>query len=1354
MRNVRATSSVNRRIQEVGRVHEPAPGTKANNECDTNADTCCLGKNFIVLEYTQRVADVYAYDKAIKPIENIPIVSGATAWHDIRTKQTYILVINEALYYGEKLDHSLINPNQVRSYGIPFWDNPFDKERGLKIELDATDIQLRAEGTKIYFETTTPTQRELETCTRVYLTSRKDWNPTRTTLGKVATEQTKECQDGLKELMIRKLAETQRKYDKDLEDVPTRQTYTSTQRHTKATADVLAERFAIGIQRARDTLSVTFQRAVRSALLPISRRYRADRQLNTKQLQGKFATDTLWFSVKSIRGYKASQIYSHKCGFKKVYHLRKADNENVGNTLKAFISDFGATEHLTYDGAAVQIGNKTIFQQTLRRYDIKNRVSGPRRPNENPAEAAIRELKRGWYRLKTKKNIPDRLWCFGIEYISETQCFTVNSSKYSNQRTPMEIITGETPDISEYLDFGFYDWVWYRTNAGLAPAEIGRWLGVSHRVGNSMSYWILPKSGIPVSCSTVQRLTNLELKGNDEQETMKRYTEKLERKWNTESSDLRGELESSKIPHMNVFSLEDESKEFLEEFNKVISNDEIKNAEDVKQSDLFHNEGNDTLINMELGIRRGENNIDHAVVKRRALDEEGIPIGVPSATNNPLTDTRAYEVEFIDGRIEVLTANVIAENLLAQVDEEGHRTLLLEQIEDYKEDESITKRNDQFYITASGLKKKKRTTKGWTFYTRWRDGSGDWIDMKDLKDSYPVQLADFAIANNIQEESAFAWWVPYVTRKREAIIKKIKSKYWQRTHKYGIRIPKTVEEAKRIDKENGDRRWQDSLKQEMTNNRIAFERYDGLIKDLIGYEEITGHVIFDVKLSENYRRKARFVADGHKLETPASVTYSTVVSRDSVRILLMVAALNGLDIQGCDVQNAFLTADNREKNWIRAGPEFGEEEGQIFIVRRALYGLKSASAAFRSFMAKKFDELGFKSSNADPDVWMRPARKDTGEEYYEYLISYVDDILCISQDAKQVLEDLRSDGKIKYKNDKIEPPEMYLGARLQPKTVARTGQTVWSVSSHDYIKATIDAVKESIKSTRWKLLASTNTPMVASYRPEMDGTPELSAEELTMYQEFIGMLRWALELGRVDINHEVSLLSQYQASPREGHMEQVMHIFHYLSKKPKRSIYMDPSLPSLNFGEFQQDVSEFKEYYREANELMPHRMPKPRGKSVMTYAYVDASHGANKKTRRSHTGYMLFVNRAPVKWISRRQQTVETSAFSSEFIAMKQCIEDIEHLRFKLRLFGIPINEQHPETYVYCDNESLVKNTSLVESTLNKKHSAVAYHFSRWNVAASVIKVAWVRSQDNLADAFTKLLSEPARDHLFNKWTY
>ena len=103
-----------------------------------------------------------------------------------------------------------------------------------------------------------------------------------------------------------------------------------------------------------------------------------------------------------------------------------------------------------------------------------------------------------------------------------------------------------------------------------------------------------------------------------------------------------------------------------------------------------------------------------------------------------------------------------------------------------------------------------------------------------------------------------------------------------------------------------------------------------------------------------------------------------------------------------------------------AGPEFGPEEGKSFLVVKALYGLKSASFSFRSFMAEKLASMGFQSSMADPDVWLRAAIKSVGEQYYEYVMMYVDDILALSNNARAILEEIQD--TFKFKKDKIEAP--------------------------------------------------------------------------------------------------------------------------------------------------------------------------------------------------------------------------------------------------------------------------------------------------------------------------------------------
>ena len=184
---------------------------------------------------------------------------------------------------------------------------------------------------------------------------------------------------------------------------------------------------------------------------------------------------------------------------------------------------------------------------------------------------------------------------------------------------------------------------------------------------------------------------------------------------------------------------------------------------------------------------------------------------------------------------------------------------------------------------------------------------------------------------------------------------------------------------------------------------------------------------------------------------------------------------------------------------------------------------------------------------------------------------------------------------------------------------------------------------------------------------------------------------------------ELSLLSVYQASPRQGHLQQLLRIFAYLKKKPKLSLYFDLTLPQIDESMFAGATTQeqFKEQYREAEEELLDHMPVPRGRQVEIFTFVDASHASNRVTRRSHTGFIIFINRAPILWHSKHQNAIESSTFSSEFIAMKNCMEHIIGLRFKLRMFGIPIEGP---AHVLCDNQAVINNSSKLESILNKKH--------------------------------------------------
>ena len=605
--------------------------------------------------------------------------------------------------------------------------------------------------------------------------------------------------------------------------------------------------------------------------------------------------------------------------------------------------------------------------------------------------------------------------------------------------------------------------------------------------------------------------------------------------------------------------LQDESV-FGKEINNVVSDHQIPDADDTFTPDIFE----DTYLNKEIAIARGAGDDNDGVqfgrVTKRLRDADGRPIG--KAHENPLLDTREYEVEFLDGHLEALSANLIAQNLFSQIDEEGARHVLLDDIIDHRWNAMALDKEDAFITMSNGVKRRRQTTQAWQLLCQWRDGSTTWVALKDMKQSYPIQVAEYSIANRIDDEAAFVWWVLDLLKKRDRVlVAKVESKYWQRTHKYGIQIPKSVEEAFANDKANGNTLWWDAICKEMKNSRPVFEKWKRQEGDLLpGYQKIRCHFVFDIKMGENFRRKARLVADSSRTETPAALRYSSVVSRDSVRIALLVASLNDLQLLACDIQNAYLTADCREKIYIIAGPEFGSEAGATMVVKKALYGLKSSGAAFRAHLAETLHDLGYLPTKGDPDVWIRPAIKPDGFEYYELILVYVDDILCISAQPRATMSGIQS--TFRLKDDKVEKPENYLGAQVMQKIVG--GVECWAMTSEQYVKAAIANVEFKLDESGQRLPTRCPTPLQGNYRPELDISAELKIEGVRYYQELIGVLRWAVELGRIDIAMEVSMLSTHLALPRSGHLQQVYHMFGYLKAKPKRTLIFDPTHPDIN----------------------------------------------------------------------------------------------------------------------------------------------------------------------------------------------
>jgi hypothetical protein len=165
--------------------------------------------------------------------------------------------------------------------------------------------------------------------------------------------------------------------------------------------------------------------------------------------------------------------------------------------------------------------------------------------------------------------------------------------------------------------------------------------------------------------------------------------------------------------------------------------------------------------------------------------------------------------------------------------------------------------------------------------------------------------------------------------------------------------------------------------------------------------------------------------------------------------------------------------------------------------------------------------------------------------------------------------------------------------------------------------------------------------------------------------------------------------------------------------------------------------ADWKEFYGDVKEEDPPNMPTPLGAPVSITCFVDSDHAGNKVTRRLHTGIIIFINNSPIQVFSKKQNTCESSTYGSKLVAMHIACDMVSALRIKLKCFSFPL--QGPSN-IFEDNNFVVMNVSIPESTLSKKHNSINYHIIREAVAAGIIRVGKEDGKTNLADPFTKLM--------------
>ena len=213
-------------------------------------------------------------------------------------------------------------------------------------------------------------------------------------------------------------------------------------------------------------------------------------------------------------------------------------------------------------------------------------------------------------------------------------------------------------------------------------------------------------------------------------------------------------------------------------------------------------------------------------------------------------------------------------------------------------------------------------------------------------------------------------------------------------------------------------------------------------------------------------------------------------------------------------------------------------------------------------------------------------------------------------------------------------------------------------------------------------------------------------------------------------------MGRFRSQPRKKHLEYVQHIAGYLSKYKDAALKFNVQEP--DYGHLEEMKTDWTySVYGNVKEDIPTDMPEPKGCYVVITCFVDANLMHDYITGRSATGILHMVNLTIVDWYSKRQDTVESATYGSEFVAARQATEQIMDIRNTLRYFGVPVRDK---TYMFGDNQSVVTSSTLPHSVLKKRHNLLSYHRVREAIAAGILKFFHMFGSENPSDVLTKHL--------------
>ena len=260
------------------------------------------------------------------------------------------------------------------------------------------------------------------------------------------------------------------------------------------------------------------------------------------------------------------------------------------------------------------------------------------------------------------------------------------------------------------------------------------------------------------------------------------------------------------------------------------------------------------------------------------------------------------------------------------------------------------------------------------------------------------------------------------------------------------------------------------------------------------------------------------------------------------------------------------------------------------------------------------------------------------------------------------------------------------------------------------------------------------SPLEKNDHPELDDTEFLDPEEIKLYQSLIGSLQWAISLGRFDIQVAVMSLSSFRVAPRQGHLMRAKRIIGYLAKYPSGMIrYLTdrPDLSDLEPTQYDWDGTPYQDF---PDEDIEGNLPEPKGRTVDTISYFDASLYFDLSSGKGVTGCLHLLNKTAIDWHCRKQRVPNTSTFGAEIDAARTCTQQIIDLRITLRYMGVPIGR----SVMFGDSKSVVDNTTIPKSKNTKRHTALSYHCVRDAIYKNVMSLFHIPGTHNPADMLSK----------------